>query len=101
MSTTPFDRRPSGAVRADVNLRAQLHLNVALERAYQEGLDRWACDNDAPFPDRGAIRARLEAELLVLCHGLGTWAAAPPERLFGRIDQRIRDAAADRDIWGY
>ena len=103
MPATPFDRRPSVAVRAGVNIRARGYLDCAVEQAYHDGLAQWASDDNAPFPDRATIRARLEAELLVLCHGLGTWAAAPPDRIFARIDQAIREADSqrDRDRWDY
>ncbi len=103
MSTTPFDRRPSDVVRASVNNRARAYLASAVEDAYQADLVRWAREDDAPFPERGAIHARLEAELLVLCHGLGSWAAAHPAEFFTHIDMRLHEAHAqhDRDRWDY
>ena len=103
MSTTPFDRRPSDVVRAGINNRARAYLASAVEDAYQADLVRWAGDDSAPFPSRDTIRTRLEAELHILCHGLGTWAAAHPAEFFTQIDMRIREADAqrDRDRWDY
>ncbi len=102
MPETPFDRRPSAAVRAEVNVRARLHLDQAVAQAYEVELDRWARDDSAPFPDRDAIRTRLEDELLVLCRGLGTWAAGRPEQIFSRIDKeerRRRNGFHDEGGW--
>lgn len=103
MSTTPFDRRPSDVVRASINNRARAYLTSAVENAYQADLVRWAADDNAPFPSRDTIRARIEDELHILCQGLGSWAAAHPAEFFTHIDIRIREADAqhDRDRWDY
>jgi hypothetical protein len=99
MPTNPFDRRPSDAVRTGISTRARDYLDGAVEEAYQADLDRWARDDEAPFPNRAVIRARLEGELIVLCHGLGSWAAAHPAQFFRRIDRRILLSEIDPDIW--
>jgi hypothetical protein len=97
MSGNPFDRRPSDSQRQEVNLRARIYLDEAVQRAYDEGLRRWAVDDDTPFPDRDHIRRRLEAELLTLCRGLGTWAAAEPSTVLGPLPRHRR--RHDVDYW--
>lgn len=97
MPNSPYDRRPSSDLRSEVNRRARLFVGAAVEQTYQSDLVRWARDDDAPFPDRQAIRSQIEAELLLLCSGLGSWAAAEPGEFFNPIDHRIR--RAERDGW--
>lgn len=99
MPANPFDRRPSDIDRATINRRANAYLARAAEEAYQADLARWARDDSAPFPDRAAIRSRLEAELRVLCSGLGTWAAADPAEFFSRIDKDARRAPWEVENW--
>lgn len=97
MATEPFNRRPSDSKRMAVNLRARAYINTAVERTYHMALHRWAREDDAPFPDRAQIRGQLESELLTLCRGLGSWAAAQPDDILGPIPRPRRDD--DIDSW--
>lgn len=53
-----------------------------LEHVYWELVGAWARDDSGPFPSRAEAERLAREELVVLCRGLGRWAAVLPLDVF-------------------
>lgn len=82
--TEPIDTtvRATPAAAAQITARAERLLDQRAQVRFRELVLAWAAANEGPFPTRDMARAEAQAELEVLCRGLGGWAALPPEEVF-------------------
>ena len=74
--------RVSPAAAAQITARAERLLAQRAQVRFRELVLAWAASDGGPFPTRDMARDEAQAELEVLCRGLGGWAALPPEEVF-------------------
>jgi hypothetical protein len=77
------DLEPTPRLLEEIGRRAATLIRTSTERRYRQAVAAWAADDERDLPRREDVEAEVLAELEHLCRGLGTWAAVPPEDLWG------------------